>query len=63
MSRLRVLDPGSLVAGVVLIVVGVILLLDRVDAIDLRFDYLWPLLAGALGAILLACGLAGPRRG
>ena len=57
MSR-RTLDATSLVAGLVLIGVGVVLLLDRLDVLDLRFGYLWPLLLAAVGAILVASGLA-----
>ena len=57
MSR-RTLDATSLVAGLVLIGVGVVLLLDRLEVLDLRFGYLWPLLLAAVGAILVASGLA-----
>ena len=58
----RDFDPASLVAGLVVIALGVVLLLDQVDAIDLRFGYLWPALLGTIGAILLAVGLTGKRR-
>lgn len=61
MSRER-LDLTSLAGGVVLIVVGVLLLLDRTGEIDLGFDGLWPMLAAATGAILLAAGLDDRRR-
>jgi hypothetical protein len=58
------LDLTSLVGGVVLVAIGVVLLLDRIDAgLNLRFDGLWPLLAGAVGAILLAAGMDDRRRG
>ena len=56
--RRRGLDVTSLVAGLVLIGLGSVLLLDRLDALDLRFGYLWPALLAVLGAILLASGLA-----
>ena len=56
--RRRGLDATSLVAGLVLIGLGSVLLLDRLDALDLRFGYLWPALLAVLGAILLASGLA-----
>lgn len=56
MSR-RDVDLGSLLAGLVLIGLGTLLLLDRVDALDLRFGYLWPSLLASVGAILLALGL------
>jgi LiaI-LiaF-like transmembrane region len=55
-------DPASLVAGLVVCGLGVLLLLDQVDVIDLRFGYLWPALLGTIGAILLAFGLTGTRR-
>ena len=54
-------DPGSLVAGLIVIELGIVLLLDRTGVLDLRFDYWWPALA-AVGGVLLACGLAGPQR-
>lgn len=53
----RDVDLTSLAAGVVVIAIGTITLLDRLDVLDLRFGYLWPLLAAALGAILVAGGL------
>jgi hypothetical protein len=53
----------SLGGGVVLIVFGVLLLLDRTGDLDLSFDALWPLLAGAVGAVLLVAGLDDRRRG
>jgi hypothetical protein len=51
-------DWTSLAAGFVLIALGGLLLLDRVEAVDLRFGYLWPALLAAVGAILLASGLS-----
>ena len=58
MSRL---DRTSLVAGLVITVTGLVLLLDQLGAIDVRFGYGLPLLIGAVGAILLVAGLDGPR--
>ena len=55
-------DAGSLVAGVVLIGYGTLVLLDRVDVLDLRFDYFWPVLFATLGAVLLAIGMTKGRR-
>ena len=62
--RLRMgrLDRTSLVAGVVTTVAGLVLLLDRLGTIDVRFEYGLPLLIAAVGAILLVAGLEGPRR-
>ena len=41
---MRRLDRTSLVAGVVIVITGIVLLLDRLDEIDLRFGYGLPLL-------------------
>lgn len=51
-------DIPSLVAGAVIAVLGVVVLLDRADVLDLRFAALGPLICAALGAILLASGFA-----
>ena len=58
MSRL---DRTSLVAGSAITLAGTLLLLDRLDAIDVRFGYGLPLLIAVVGAILLAAGLEGRR--
>jgi hypothetical protein len=50
-------DLPSLVAGVAVAVFGGVLLLDRLDVLDLRFAALGPLACAVLGAILLASGL------
>jgi hypothetical protein len=60
---MRRVDRTSLVAGLAITVVGVVLLLDRTGAIDVRFDYAAPLVIAAVGAILLAAGLEGRRDG
>ena len=54
----RRLDSGALTAGLVVILLGTLLLLDRVETLDLGFGWLFPLLAAAVGAMLLAMGLA-----
>jgi hypothetical protein len=54
-------DRTTLVAGLVTTVAGLILLFDRLDAIDLDLGYGLPLLIAAVGAILLTAGLEGPR--
>lgn len=61
--RVKRLDRTSLVAGVVIVITGIVLLLDQLDTIDLKFGYAAPLLIAALGAILLTAGLEGPRDG
>ena len=60
--RVRGFDRTSLVAGLVTTVAGLILLLDRLDEIDLGLGYGMPLLIAAVGAILLTAGLEGPRK-
>jgi hypothetical protein len=57
----RRLDRTSLVAGLVITVAGLVLLLDRLGTINVRFEYGLPLLIAAVGAILLVAGLEGPR--
>jgi hypothetical protein len=52
-----------LLTGIALLALGVLLVLDAGGTIDLRFAYMAPVLVGALGAILLASGLASRRRG
>lgn len=54
-------DRTSLVGGLAITLTGVVLLLDRVKVIDLRFGYGLPLLIATVGAILLVAGLEGPR--
>jgi len=60
MSR-RGFDPASLVAGFAVSGLGVVLLLDQVDALELSFGYLAPALLAVVGSILVAVGLTGPR--
>jgi hypothetical protein len=55
-------DPASLVSGLIVIALGVVLLLDQADVIDLALEYMAPLVLAAVGGILLACGLTGPSR-
>jgi hypothetical protein len=51
-------DLPSLVAGLGIIVFGLVLLGDALDVVDLRFAVLGPVVCALLGAILLASGLA-----
>jgi len=50
-------EPTSLVAGLGLVVFGVVLLLDATGSIDLHFAALAPLACALAGAVLLASGL------
>jgi hypothetical protein len=46
------------VGGLTLAAFGAVLLLDRLDAIDLSFGTFAPIASAAVGAILLALGLS-----
>ena len=50
-------DVPSIVAGLVLVALGVLLLADATGTIALTFEVLAPAVCGAVGAILLAVGL------
>lgn len=52
------IDRPSLVAGLVLVVFGVVLLLDRSGSLRLTFGAMAPMAFAAVGAILLVTGLS-----
>lgn len=54
----RQLDRVSLVAGLVLVLFGVVLLLDRSGTLRLTFATMAPMAFAAVGAILLVSGLS-----
>ncbi len=54
-------DLTSVVAGIAVLALGVLLLLDASGTFDLRFGVLAPAACAALGAILLASGMTRPR--
>jgi hypothetical protein len=56
-------DPASLIAGVLVILLGGLLLLDQADVLEVAPEYMLPAVLAAVGGILLVCGLAGPPRG
>ncbi|HVF76768.1 MAG TPA: hypothetical protein VNA28_00600 [Solirubrobacteraceae bacterium] len=58
MRRARDIDRVSLVAGLVLVLFGVVLLLDRSGTLRLTFATMAPMACAAVGAILLATGLS-----
>ena len=61
MSELRATgrpDVPTLVAGMVILVLGAVLLLDRLGVLDLRFATVAPIVCATVGAILLATGLS-----
>jgi hypothetical protein len=56
------LDPVTLVAGLVTVVLGVLLLLDQLGEVELGFGYTAPAVLAAAGAVFVASGLAGRQR-
>jgi hypothetical protein len=59
--RRRRPDRLSLVAGLAVSGLGVVVLLDRLGAIDLRFGYGLPLILATVGVVMVAAGLDGGR--
>jgi hypothetical protein len=59
MSRV---DRVSLVAGLALMAVGTLLVLDQAEAIELSPGIAGAALAAALGAVLVVSGLSGEER-
>jgi hypothetical protein len=57
--RVRASDPdvSSIVAGIAVLALGAVLLLDETGVIELSFGILAPVACAATGAILLARGL------
>ncbi|MEA2481212.1 MAG: hypothetical protein QOJ07_3134 [Thermoleophilaceae bacterium] len=51
-------DVPTLVAGLALVALGAVLLLDSLHAFELRLETLAPIACAAVGAVLLASGLA-----
>ena len=58
MRRTADLDRLSLTAGLTLVVLGTVLLLDAAGVLELDFGVMAPIAFGAIGAILLASGLS-----
>jgi hypothetical protein len=54
-------DIPALVAGLAVLAVGGVLMLDAVSVIDLGFEVFAPIACAAIGAILLANGLSRER--
>ena len=54
-------DITSVVAGLCLLALGVVLLLDAGGTLDLRLGGFAPLACAAIGATLLASGMTRPR--
>ena len=58
---MRRFDPVTFVAGVVTCALGVLLLLDQLEEIELGFAWAAPAALAAVGAILVVSGLSGRR--
>jgi hypothetical protein len=56
-------NVSALVAGLALLVLGILLVLDADGSIHLGFAYMGPAIVGALGTIVLASGLETRARG
>jgi hypothetical protein len=55
--RRRRADRTLVAAGVVTVLLGALFLLDRLNAIDIRFGYTLPALLVGAGIVLLIAGL------
>ena len=51
-------DPGALVAGVAVVLLGTLLMLDATGVLRLSFGYAAPAVLATVGAALLAFGLS-----
>jgi len=57
----RTFHTGSVVWGLIFIVLGVLFLLDQLDVIDLRAAYILPVVLIVIGAAVLLSGAASRR--
>jgi uncharacterized membrane protein YidH (DUF202 family) len=60
-SRRRA-DRTLIAAGLVTIALGTLLLLDRLEVLDVRFGYTMPAVLAAVGIVLLVAGLCNVDR-
>ena len=51
-------DRTLIVAGLATVALGALLLLDRIGAIDVQFNYMLPAVLAAIGAVLVSAGLS-----
>ena len=54
-------DPTSVVAGIAVLALGLVLLLDATGGLELSFGVLAPVACAAMGGILLASGMTRRR--
>jgi multisubunit Na+/H+ antiporter MnhB subunit len=56
-------NPGAALAGIIFIAIGVLFLLDSLDATEIRREVVWPAMLIALGlAVILSALWRGRRR-
>ena len=55
-------DFGAGLAGIIVIALGVAFVLDALDAVDLRFEVLLPIVAIAIGASAIVSSLTRQRQ-
>jgi len=53
---------GSVIWGLIFVVLGVLFLLDQLEVIDLRAAYILPVVLIVIGAVFLVSGAATRRR-
>jgi len=53
---------GSVIWGLIFIVLGVLFLLDQLDVFDLKAAYIFPVVLIVIGAVFLVSGAATRRR-
>lgn len=53
---------GSVIWGLIFIVLGVLFLLDQLDVLDLKAAYIFPIVLIVIGATFLVSGAAARRR-
>ena len=53
---------GSVIWGLIFIVLGVLFLLDQLDVFDLKAAYIFPVVLIIIGAVFLVSGAATRRR-
>ncbi|HEY3211514.1 MAG TPA: DUF5668 domain-containing protein [Actinomycetota bacterium] len=58
----RAFHRGSVIWGLIFIVLGILFLLDQLDVIDLRAAYILPVVLIVIGATFLVSGAASRRK-
>jgi len=58
----RTYHRGSVIWGLIFVVLGVLFLLDQLDVVDLRAAYILPVVLIVIGVVFLVSGAASRRR-